>query len=79
MFLDNNNIKLYLQDVTQIYIQLTSSLDQDFYIWIHSKLIILLAILSHLIIKAFKLLYEMLEAGNHRFATYYMDNKQKLR
>ena len=33
MFQDNDNIKLYLQDITQAYVQSTSDLNRDFYIW----------------------------------------------
>lgn len=32
IFQDNNNIKLYLQDVTLAYVQSTSNLNQEFYI-----------------------------------------------
>ena len=74
----NNNIKLYLQDVTQAYVQSTSNLNQEFYIWPPLELISLLGASSDCILKVIKPLYGVPEAGNHWFAIYYTHYKEKL-
>lgn len=78
MFQDNKNTQLYLREVMQIYVQLTSSLNREFYIWPSPELISLLDILSDCVIKVMKLLYGVSEARNHWFATYYTYHKDKL-
>ena len=78
MLQDNNNIKLYLWDITQAYFQLTSELNRDFYIWLLFELISLLNAKSDCIIKVMKLFYGVLEARNYWFATYHTHYKEKL-
>ena len=78
MFKDNDNIKLYLQDITQAYVQSTFDLNRDFYIRPPPELISLLDASSDWIIKVLKLLYGVPEAGNHWFATYHTHYKEKL-
>ncbi len=78
MFQDNNNIKLYLRDITQAYVQSTSNLNREFYIRPPPKLILLLGALSDCVIKVMKPLYGVPEADNHWFATYHTHYKKKL-
>ncbi len=65
MFQDNDNIKLYLRDITQACVQSTSDLNRDFYIGPPLELISLLGASSDCIIKVMKPLYGVPEAGNH--------------
>ena len=78
MFQDNNSIQLYLQDITQVYIQLTSNLNQEFYIQLLLELILLLGVSSDCVVKVIKPLYNIPKAGNHWFATYHIHYKEKL-
>ena len=78
MLQDNNNIKLYLRDITQVYVQSTSELNRDFYIRPPLELILLLGAKSDCIVKVMKPLYVVPEAGNHWFATYHKHHKEKL-
>ena len=78
MFQDNNNIKLYLRDVTQTYVQSTSNMNRQFYIRPPPELISLLDPSSDCIVKVMKPLYDVPEAGNHWFATYHTHHKNKL-
>ena len=78
MLQNNNNIKLYLQDITQVYVQSTPELNRDFYIWPPLKLISLLDTKFDYIVKVIKLFYSISEARNHWFAIYHMHQKKKL-
>ena len=78
MLQDNNNIKLYLRDITQAYVQSTSELNRDFYIQPPLELISLLGAKSDCIVKVMKPLYGVPEAGNHWFAIYHTHHKEKL-
>ena len=78
MFQDNNNIKLYLRDVTQAYVQSTSNLNREFYIRPPPELISLLGASSDCVVKVMKPLYGVPEAGNHWFATYHTHHKENL-
>lgn len=62
----------------QAYVQLTSNFNQDFYIWLPPKLILLLGASSDYIIKVIKPLYGIPEVGNHQFVTYHTHHKKKL-
>lgn len=55
----------------QAYIQSTSNINWKFYIWLSSKLILLLDISSYFIIKVIKLLYNKSKAGTNGFIIYY--------
>ena len=77
MFQDNNNIKLYLWDVTQAYVQSTSNLNQEFYIWPPPELILLLGSSSDCKVKVMKSLYGVPEGGNYWFAIYHIYHKDK--
>ena len=78
MFQGNNNIKYYLRDNTQAYVQSTSNLNHQFYIRPPPELISLLGASADYIVKVMKLLYSVPEAGNHWFATYHIHHKDKL-
>lgn len=78
IFQDNDNIKLYLRDVTQAYVQSTSNLNREFYIRPSPELISLLGVSSDCVIKVMKPLYGVPEAGNHWFPTYHIHHKDKL-
>ena len=78
MFQGNNNIKSYLRDITQAYVQSTSNLNRQFYIRPPPELISLLDASADYIVKVMKLLYSVPEAGNHWFATYHIHHKDKL-
>ena len=77
-FQDNDNIKLYLRDVTQTYVQLTLNLNQKFYILPPPELISIFGASFDYVVKVMKPLYGIPEAGNHWFATYHTLYKEKL-
>ena len=70
MFLDENT-KLYLRDITQVYCQSRSNLNQKFYIHSPQELIILLGTSANSILQVVKPLYGVPKTGNHWFATYH--------
>lgn len=72
MFQNNNNIKLCLEDIMQVYNQSTFKLNRDFYIQPLSELILLLSTKFDFIVKVIKCLYSISKADNHLFATYHM-------
>jgi hypothetical protein len=74
----DNDIELYLRDVTQTYVQLTFDLNRNFYIRSLLELIILLNISNDCILKMIKSLYDVLETSNHWFATYHRHHLVKL-
>lgn len=65
MLQDNNNIKLYLQDIIQVYVQSTFELNRDFYIWLPLKLISLLSTKFNYIVNIIKPFYNILEVQKH--------------
>lgn len=70
--------KLYLRDVTQAYVQSTSELNRDFYIWPARKLAAMLRASYDCIMKVLRPLYGVPEAGNHWFATYQKQHIERL-
>jgi hypothetical protein len=60
-----SQMKLYLRDITQVYVQSRFNLNRDFYVQSFSELIKLMSISSECILKVIKSLYEVSEAGNH--------------
>ena len=68
--LQNGDVQLYLQNIIQMYIQLKSSFNRDFYIRLSQKLIALLKINSDCILKIIKFLYEVFETNNYWFVIY---------
>ena len=63
----------------QAYVQSTSNLNQEFYIWPPLELILLLGASSDCVLKVIKSLYGAPEAGNYWFATYHTHYKEKLK
>lgn len=78
MFKDNENIKFYLRDVRQAYVQSTFNLKGGFYIRLPPELISLLNAPLNCIVKVMILLYSVLEVGNHWLAIYCIYYKKKL-
>ena len=74
---DNNNIKFYLRDITQAYIEIASDLNLNFYIQPLSKLISQPSASSNSIAKVMRPLYGKPEADNHRFGIYHPHYKEK--
>ena len=74
---DNNNIRFYLQDITQPYIEIASDLNPDFYIWPLFGLISQLSVFFDCIVKVIRPLYGKIKVDNHQFAIYYPHYKEK--
>jgi hypothetical protein len=72
------DIGLYLRDISQAYIQSTTSLNRDFYIKPLYELAQQLGLQEQSILKVVKPLYGVLEAGNHWFKTYYSHHVKNL-
>jgi hypothetical protein len=73
-----DNIHLYLQDISQAYIQSTTNLNCEFYIQLSQELETELGINKDFVLKVLKPLYSIPEAGNHWFKTYYLYYVQQL-
>ncbi len=58
-------MKLYLRDITQAYVQSRSTLNRDFYVQPPPELIKLIGISNNCILKVVKPLYDVPKAGNH--------------
>jgi hypothetical protein len=65
------NTKLYLRDISQAYVQSTTSLNREFYVRPPKEIIDQLGIDRTAILKVVKPLYGVPEAGNHWFRTYH--------
>jgi hypothetical protein len=61
----NLEMKFYLQDITQVYVQSATLLNRDLYVQSFSELIKLMRISDECILKVIKSLYKMLEIKNH--------------
>jgi hypothetical protein len=64
-------MKLYLRNITQAYVQSRSNLNRDSYVQSLFELIKLMKISSECILKVIKSLYEVPETDNHWFKTYH--------
>jgi hypothetical protein len=73
-----SQMKLYLRDITQIYVQSRFNLNKNFDVQSLSELIKLMSILSECILKMIKSLYEVSETDNHWFKTYHDHHIDKL-
>ena len=62
---------LYLRDISQAYVQSTTSLNRDFYINPPRELAYEMDLEKGSVLKVVKPLYGVPEAGNHWFKTYY--------
>ncbi len=60
-----SQMKLYLRDITQIYVQFRFNLNRDFYVQSFSELIRLMRIFNDCILKVIKSLYDVSKADNH--------------
>ncbi len=58
-------MKLYLQNIIQVYVQSATSLNRDFYVQLSFELIKLIKISADCILKVIKSLYEILKTKNH--------------
>ncbi len=74
-----SQMKLYLRNITQIYVQSRSTLNRDFYVQSSSKLIKLMSIFNDCILKVIKSLYDVSKADNHWFKTYHDHHIDKLK
>ena len=81
IILDNNynNIRFYLWDIRQRYIEIGIDLNLNFYIWLLSELISQLNALFKYIFKVLRLMYCKLKVFNHRFTIYYHTRKKNTR
>jgi hypothetical protein len=69
---------LYLQDMSQAYIQSTMNLNREFYIHLPRELQSELGIGKDTVLKVLKPLYRVLKAGNHWFKIYHLHYIQQL-
>jgi hypothetical protein len=74
----DNNTHLYLQDISQAYIQSAINLNHKFYIRLSQELETELRINKDSVLKVLKPLYSVPEARNHWFKTYYSHYVQQL-
>jgi hypothetical protein len=68
------NTDLYLRDISQAYVQPTTSLNRDFYVKPPQEL----KLQKGLILRVVKSLYGIPEAGNHWFKTYHQHHLDNL-
>ena len=76
--MQSDDVKLYLRNIIQKYVQSKSSFNRDFYIRPPQKLIALLKINPDCIFKIIKSLYDVSKADNHWFVTYHKHHISKL-
>ena len=69
---------LYLRDISQAYVQSTTSLNRDFYIRPPSELLQRMGLEPDIILRVVKPLYGVPEAGNHWFKTYHTHHTKEL-
>ena len=70
--------ELYLRDISQAYVQSTTTLNRDFYIKPPQELANEFGLWKDSILKVIKPLYSIPEAGNHWFKTYHLHYTEKL-
>jgi hypothetical protein len=71
--------RLYLRDISQAYVQSTTSLNRDFYVRAPAEVSKILHLDTDRILKVIKPLYGIPEAGNHWFSTYHLHHTEKLK
>ena len=69
---------LYLRDISQVYVQLITILNRDFYINPPRELAKRLNLTDDSVLKVVKPLYGIPEAGNHWFKTYHSHHLNEL-
>jgi hypothetical protein len=72
------DIRLYLRDISQAYVQSTTNLNREFYVRPPRELETELGIDKDCVLKVLKPLYGVPEAGNHWFKTYHSHHVQQL-
>lgn len=72
------HIRLFLRDISQAYVQSTTTLNREFYIRPPHELVKQLGIDNAFILKVVKPLYGVPEAGNHWFKTYHSHHVKQL-
>src|SRR5450432_4009543 len=75
---DNNDVHLYLRDISQAYVQSTTNLNREFYVRPPREMAEELGIGSDNVLKVLKPLYGVPEAGNHWFKTYHTHHVKEL-
>ena len=73
-----DDMHLYLQDISQAYVQSAINLNREFYVRPPQELKTELGINKDSVLKVLKPLYGILEAGNHWFKTYHSHHIQQL-
>jgi hypothetical protein len=73
-----SQIKLYLRNIIQIYVQSRSILNRDFYVQSFFELIKLMKIFTDCILKVIKSSYDVSKADNRWFKTYHDHHIDKL-
>src|SRR5450432_3518124 len=73
----DDNIGLYLRDISQAYVQSTTNLNREFYVRLPRELQLQLGIEKDSVLKVLKPLYGVPEAGNHWFKTYHAHHIQQ--
>ena len=69
--LQTDDIRLYLRDISQAYVQSATKLNRDFYIRAPFELATALSVSKGTILKVVRPLYGIPESGNHWFKTYH--------
>ncbi|RFU31044.1 hypothetical protein B7463_g5287, partial [Scytalidium lignicola] len=75
--MEHKSTSLYLQDISQAYVQSTTLLNQDFYVRLPPELTEQLGLREGSILRVVKPLYGVLEAGNHWFFQTYHSHHVK--
>jgi hypothetical protein len=70
---------LYLRDISQAYVQSTTTLNRKFYVRPPKELVTLLSLSKDSVLQVVKPLYGVPEAGNHWFKTYHAHHVTQLR
>jgi hypothetical protein len=73
-----HELKLYLRDISQAYVQSTTNLNREFYVRPPKELQSQLGLNESSVLKVLKPLYGVPEAGNHWFRTYHEHHVDKL-
>jgi hypothetical protein len=68
---EGRDVKLYLRDISQAYVQLNTSLNRNFFIRPPLELASQIGLKEGEILRVVKPLYGVPEAGNHWFKTYH--------
>ncbi|RFU24242.1 hypothetical protein B7463_g12093, partial [Scytalidium lignicola] len=76
--MEHKSTSLYLRDISQVYVQSITLLNRDFYVRLSPELTEQLGLREGSILRVVKLLYGVLEAGNHWFQTYYSHHVEVL-